>query len=101
MPGVLVPITPSVLAWAIEESGYSIDEVAARLSVSVDTVRSWMKGSGQPNLTRFHKLAAILKRTPSTLLLPEPPSRPRSDVKFRRPTGEERSELNPIERRYI
>jgi Zn-dependent peptidase ImmA (M78 family)/DNA-binding XRE family transcriptional regulator len=101
MRSVAVPITPSVLAWAIEESGYSADEIAARLDISPETVKSWLRGRDQPGLTKFRRLAAVLKRTPSTLLLPSPPQRHYPRVKFRRATGEARTQLNPVERRYI
>jgi transcriptional regulator with XRE-family HTH domain len=101
MKGVSVPITPCVLAWAIEESGYSLGEVAGDLHVPVETVSAWVSGSEQPTLTKFRQLAALLKRTPSALLLPKPPSRAYPRVKFRHRVGDERSELNPSERRFI
>jgi Zn-dependent peptidase ImmA (M78 family)/DNA-binding XRE family transcriptional regulator len=101
MRGVCVPITPAALSWAIEESGYSREKLAAHLGVSLETVEAWISGRAQPTITKFRRIAAFLKRTPSTLLLPEPPRRVYRTVKFRRPTGEERSELNPTERRFL
>jgi len=97
----LVPITPSVLAWAIKESGYSPTTLAAKLRVPPETIQSWILDTGQPKLTEFRKLADVLKRTPATFLLPEPPQRPAPPVEFRRPPGVDRAALNPTERRYL
>jgi Zn-dependent peptidase ImmA (M78 family)/transcriptional regulator with XRE-family HTH domain len=99
--GTLVPITPSVLAWAIRESGYSTADIAHRLNVPVEIVDTWATGDGQPTLTQFRKLAALLKRTPATFLLPRVPEQPRPAVEFRGPPGTERRALDPQERRYL
>lgn len=97
----LVSITPSVLTWAVQESGYEPGVVASKVGVPPGTLAEWLRGKGQPNLTQFRKLADTLKRTPATLLLPEPPRRPAVHVEFRRPPGAERTELSPSERRYL
>ncbi len=97
----LVPITPSVLTWAVRESGYSPPTVAQKVGVSLGTFEAWAEGNVQPKLTEFRKLAAFLKRTPATFLLPEPPQRPTPAVEFRRPAGVDRTTLNPTERRYL
>ena len=96
-----VPITPSVLTWAIRESGYSPHTVAQKVGVSLDTVEAWMQGPDQPKLTEFRKLVGLLKRTPSLFLLPEQPDRPTPTVEFRRPPDTDRTTLNPTERRYL
>lgn len=96
-----VPITPSVLTWAIHESGYSPQTVAQKVGVSLDTFEAWRQGQAQPKLTEFRKLATLLKRTPATFLLPEPPQRPTPPIEFRRAPGADRATLNPIERRYL
>ncbi len=97
----LVPVTPSVLEWALQESGYSPDTVAQKVGVPRERLQAWLRGSGQPKLTEFRKLATLLKRTPATFLLPEPPEQAPPAVEFRRPPGTERAALNPLERRYL
>jgi len=97
----LVPITPSVLSWAIGESGYSVSALAKKLRVPPDKIQSWALGSSEPKLTEFRKLANVLKRTPATFLLPEQPQRPAPAVEFRRPHGVKRDALNPTERHYL
>lgn len=92
----LVSLEPSVLRWAIRESGLSEDEVAQRIKVSTEILRSWLAGDSKPSLTQFRKLASVLRRPAAALLLPEPPQQPQPEVEFRHPP-ESRSSLNPHE----
>lgn len=96
-----VPVTPSVLEWAIEESGYAPAEVATKVGVSANTLSEWLRGESQPGVTQFRRLATLLRRAPSTLLLPEPPRRPAPKVEFRRSPSAQRTALTPRERLYI
>lgn len=97
-----MPITPSVLTWAIREAGYPRDEDAAPdLGVSPDVLRAWQDGESQPNLTQFRKLSAVLRRTPSTFLLPAPPDVPQPQVSFRHPPGVSRRAPNRDERLHL
>ena len=97
----LVPVTPSVLTWAVKESGYEPATVAAKIGVPSETFAAWLHGDEQPRLSQFRKLANALKRTPATLLLSRPPRGSATAVEFRRPPGAERSNLLPTERRYL
>jgi len=99
--GTEVPITPSVLQWAVEESGYSVDELAQATRVPLDATKEWGTGKSRPLLTHLRKLAAKLKRPFATFLLPKPPKSTVPAVEFRRPPGSERRELNPVERRSL
>src|SRR5262245_61684815 len=99
--GTEVPITPSVLAWAIDESGYSDDTLAETLGVSVDTLQSWRVGDARPNLTQFRKLSTKLHRQRATFLLPEPPTASEVHLEFRDVSSSRSRTLNPVERRYI
>jgi len=67
--GTSVPITPSVLEWAIKESGYSLAAVAEKIKVPSETLLTWVRGNAEPKLTEFRRLATLLKRTPATFLL--------------------------------
>ena len=44
-----VPITPAVLNWAIDESGYEPEEVAAAVGVEVSTIEAWLDDRDQPS----------------------------------------------------
>lgn len=98
--GIPVPITPSVLDWAISESGYSHKEIADAIGVSIETFEQWKSGDPKPTLTQARKLATKLHRPLASFLLPSPPhSRPLA-VEFRKPLGQQRK-LRPIERQHL
>jgi Zn-dependent peptidase ImmA (M78 family) len=94
----LVPITPEVLQWAVEESGMAPEELAAKCNVSVAEFEDWSSARGRPTLTQFRKLATALRRPSSVLLLPKPPAREGVQVQFRHPPGSEERSLHPAER---
>lgn len=97
----LVPITPSVLNWAMGESGYTKESLAHDLKIPSETLRGWLEEGRQPSLTEFRKLVSLLKRTPSTFLLPSPPDQSGFTIQFRRPTKAGRSLLLRKERHAI
>lgn len=68
-----VPITGSVLTWAIYESGYSRDEVAQHIDVLVSIVEGWEQEIIEPDHNQFRELAAFLGRTQGMFFLPKPP----------------------------
>lgn len=78
-----IPITPTVLRWAIDTSGLADSEIANRAGVSEPRLASWLAGSETPSLTQFKKLAEAVKRPTATLLLPVPPSDYLPSVQFR------------------
>jgi Zn-dependent peptidase ImmA (M78 family)/DNA-binding XRE family transcriptional regulator len=95
-----VPVTPSVLRWAIEDSGYELDQLASALGVSPSHLEQWLSGDSLPNLTQARKLANKLHRSLAALLLPRPPRSQPLVVEFRH-SLDDRQELNPNERRYL
>jgi Zn-dependent peptidase ImmA (M78 family)/transcriptional regulator with XRE-family HTH domain len=101
LPKIDVPVTPGVVAWAITESGYSLDEVADRVGVPTSTLAEWLQegSEARPSLGQVRELAALLKRTPATFLLPAPPSSPPAVAQFR--NRGRRKAPNPDERRYL
>jgi len=94
------PITPSVLRWAINESGYLPEEVAAAAGVNFSELERWLSDQGKPTLTSARKLASKLHRPLASFLLPEPPKNRSLAVQFRHPQDQER-DLNPEERRSL
>ena len=95
-----VPVTPSVLKWAMAEAGFTVEPLAQKLKVSVNAVRSWLEDTGHPTLPEFRKLATTLARIPSVFLLPDAPTTRLPDVEFRHPPNG-RTSFNSTERRYI
>jgi len=75
-------VRPSVLKWAREAQGYSLEEVAAHLDRDVSVVLSWESGASSPTYAQLEKLAyKVYKRPLAVFFLPEPPKEP--DVKGR------------------
>lgn len=75
MPSREVPVTGSVLAWARDEAGLTLVDVAATLGVEPETVRAWEAGTARPTRGQFSKLAKLLRRPSALFFLPEPPRR--------------------------
>lgn len=98
---VEVPITPSVLRWAIAESGYTEPEVSSWIDGGEEALTSWLDGMSRPSLTELKDLAGKLHRQIATFLLPNPPVTTGVSVKFRHPLGDRERGLNPVERRYV
>jgi Zn-dependent peptidase ImmA (M78 family) len=96
-----VPITPRVLRWALDESGYSDDQIAEALGVGTHDLEMWTTGLAKPGLTQFKKLAVKLHRQRAVFLLPEPPQTPSVQVQFRSLLGQSARPLSPKERQYL
>lgn len=99
--GTTVPITGSVVAWAIRESGYSTAQLAEELGLPSAMLNDWSSGARKPGLTQMRALAAKLKRPLAVFLLPKPPESRVPAVEFRRSAASHRSTLNPEERRRL
>ncbi|HEV2890450.1 MAG TPA: XRE family transcriptional regulator [Frankiaceae bacterium] len=93
MAAKTVPITPVVLAWALEEDGRPLQDIADRIGVKTDALREWQQGQSQPTVGQAAKLAEVLGRPRTLFLLPEPPSVAGLPNSFRHPPGAE--ELSP------
>ncbi|MBZ0234153.1 MAG: XRE family transcriptional regulator [Deltaproteobacteria bacterium] len=96
-----VPVTPAVVAWAVEESGYSLDEIAEAVGTQANAVAAWIAGKAQPSVTQARKLAQKLRRPLALFLWSTPPTDDSPSVAFRAPVVDEMRDLNPVERRYI
>lgn len=67
------PVTPSVLRWARESVGASVDEAARRAGVSGDRILAWEDGAAEPTLAKLRALAKLYQRPISVFFLDEPP----------------------------
>ncbi len=92
-----VPITPEVLRWAIDTSGFSPEEVAIELELHKTSVQHWLRGFERPTLTQFRRLAQLLKRPTATFFLPAPPAQALGPVQFRPAPGDRSRPLLPAE----
>ena len=100
-----VPINPSLLAWAREESGYEIDRVAKRLSVKEERVAAWEKGERQPTMRQVELLAHFFHRPLSVFFMSHRPQLPPLATEYRRlpdvEPGQESPELRLALRQMI
>lgn len=92
----IVPITGSVLKWAREESGYSLEEACEHVDVSATTFSEWESDDLRPNKTQIRKLAKLFRRQYTVFLLPEPPEN-RCPAHLRHSPGLGGRELTPDE----
>ncbi len=96
MPKRTVGIQPSILRWARESAGYSVEQVAGRIKRSPAEVAAWESGAGTPTYPQLERLAyQVYKRPLATFFLPEPPQEPALRQEFRTLPEFELSELAP------
>ena len=68
------PINPSMLRWARQSAGYTVEAVAKHVGVKVETVAKWEAGEVPITYGRVDALCAFFKRPSAILYLREPPT---------------------------
>jgi Zn-dependent peptidase ImmA (M78 family) len=96
-----VPVTPAVVSWAVDQSGFTVDEIADATETTSAVVAAWIKGTEMPSIGQARKLAKKLRRPLAMLMWSSPPPDDTPDIAFRAPIAEEMRNLNPVERRFI
>lgn len=96
-----VPVTPAVVSWAVDQSGFTVEEIADATDTTSASVAAWLKGTAQPSLGQARKLAKKLRRPLALLMWSSPPPDDTPDVAFRAPVADEMRDLNTVERRFI
>ncbi len=96
-----IPITPSVLRWAIDESGFSDPEFAAKIKVERDALAGFLAGQVQPTKTQFRAIVDAVRRPSAVFFLPEAPSEATLRPPFRRAIGDSTRRLRPKELREV
>ena len=66
-------INPTIIQWARERSGYTLQEVAKSLNRDVATISNWESGAAAPTYVQLEKLADKYKRPIAMFFFPEPP----------------------------
>ena len=69
-------INPTIIKWARERSGYTLQEVAKSLNRAVATISNWESGAAAPTYVQLEKLADKYKRPIAMFFFPEPPQEP-------------------------
>lgn len=89
------PVAPSLLVWAREDIGLTIDEAAKKVAVSPGRLTSWEAGESVPSVAQLRRLASAYKRPLAVFFLPEPPRGFRPLHDFRRLHGAEEDQWSP------
>ena len=66
-------INPTIVRWARERSGYTLEDVATSLNRDVETISDWESGEQAPTYVQLEKLADKYKRPVAMFFFPEPP----------------------------
>ena len=69
-------INPTIIKWARERSGYTLQEVAKSLNRDVATISNWESGEQAPAYVQLERLADKYKRPIAMFFFPEPPQEP-------------------------
>lgn len=93
MPSARPPINHEVLRWAVDESGYSPEDIASHLGIGAAEVEGWLAGDGGPGRGQFTKIAQKLRRPKAIFYLPEPPPSG-TPPQLRRAVGRTQRELD-------
>jgi Zn-dependent peptidase ImmA (M78 family) len=80
-----VPVTPAVVAWALEEDGRPLVRLAEATALEPELLRAWAEGEAQPTVGQLATLARVLGRPRSLFLLPAPPRGAALPAAFRHP----------------
>jgi Zn-dependent peptidase ImmA (M78 family) len=86
---VEVSIAPDVFRWLCGTSGWPAKDIAKRIEVPEEDVRSWCEGRAKPvlPLTKVEKLSEAFKRPLAAFLLSKPPEEIRTLPDFRKLPG--------------
>ncbi len=90
----------AVIEWAIEESGYSVPELAAKMEkvkVNESLIEEWIRGDSTPTKGQLTRLAELTRRPRSFFYRTVPPSDSGVPANLRRAQGSESRDLIPDE----
>ena len=71
-------INPTIIKWARERSGYTLQEVAKALNRDLATISDWESGAAAPTYIQLERLADKYKRPVAMFFFPDPPDEPDS-----------------------
>jgi Zn-dependent peptidase ImmA (M78 family) len=76
--------TPTLLIWARETAGMSVEGAAQKTKLKPAQLSTWETGQGRPSIPQLRKLASLYKRPLAAFYLPEPPKKFDAMHDFRR-----------------
>ncbi len=79
MPREQIPVTPSVITWARERAGFSVEEATENFA----QIAAWEAGEAFPTYPQLERLADTFKLPIAVFFFPEPPDLPPISESFR------------------
>jgi Zn-dependent peptidase ImmA (M78 family) len=89
MPREQIPVTPSVIAWARERAGFSVEEATENFA----KIAAWEAGEAFPTYPQLERLADKFKLPIAVFFFPEPPDLPSISESFRTLPAEEFAQI--------
>ena len=87
---------PSIITWARERNGFTVEELAQIMKIDPDEIRMWESGIKFPSYTVLENLAYKYFKIPlAVFFFPEPPDIEETISKFRRLPDYELERLSP------
>jgi Zn-dependent peptidase ImmA (M78 family)/transcriptional regulator with XRE-family HTH domain len=83
-PSTLAYATPTVLRWARESSGYSLEEAAQKIGVRWSKLMKVEEGADLLTLRQAERAADVYERPLAALFMAEPPTEEPQEAQFRR-----------------
>ena len=71
--GTTVRINPGVFRWAVEGSGWDVEELSEETNIKSEHILRWKRNSTAISVSDLRRISKTIKRPLSVLLLPEPP----------------------------
>lgn len=78
-PNSALPVSPSVVAWARQRAGFTLDDAARHFK----KIAAWEAGQGAPTYTQLEQMAEKFKCPVAVFFFPEPPDVPEVEKSFR------------------
>lgn len=94
-------VNPTILTWAREQSGFSLDDIATHFKKEPQFIRDWENGISSPSFPQLEKLANKYKRPTALFFFPEPPEEMLISQSFRTLPEQEESYIQPSLRHII
>src|SRR5450759_4465939 len=95
-------VNPTILKWAREKAGYSLEDIARSFGKEVQEIHQWEIGEATPTYSQLEKISYSLYKRPIALFFfPEPPGEPDPNQSFRTIPDFEIRNLTPDTRRII
>lgn len=96
-----VPVTPSVLSWAMDRVEVDNQSLSDAIKVPEKDLQSWLTGESSPHMGKLREIAKFLGLSPYFFLRPNPPESTSSTKVAWRTALESVPDASPDERRSI